>query len=99
MGGGLFAPQGTLTREQAATMLGRVYELFSLGKVKTGESLERSEVVPFSDDAQIGAWAKNYIYFFAGKDIINGVGNNTFAPLASMTREAALKIAVETSGK
>ncbi|MBR2742424.1 MAG: S-layer homology domain-containing protein [Clostridia bacterium] len=99
MGAGLFAPQGTLTREQAATMLGRVYELCRTGSVKSGAELESAGVPPFSDDAQIGAWAKNYIYFFVGEGVINGVGNNTFAPLASMTREAALKIAVETSGK
>ncbi|MBQ1434433.1 MAG: S-layer homology domain-containing protein, partial [Clostridia bacterium] len=99
MGGGLFAPQSTLSREQAATMLGRVYELYSLGEVKTGESLESAGAATFADDAAIGAWAKNYIYFFVGKGVINGVGNNMFAPLSSMTREAALKIAVETAAQ
>ena len=80
-------------------MLGRVYELCKTGSVQTGAELESAGVPLFSDDAQIGAWAKNYIYFFVSEGVINGVGNNTFAPLASMTREAALKIAVETAGK
>ncbi|MBQ1435410.1 MAG: S-layer homology domain-containing protein, partial [Clostridia bacterium] len=98
-GGGLFAPQSTLSREQAAPMLGRVYELYSLGEVKTGESLESAGAATFADDAAIGAWAKNYIYFFVGKGVINGVGNNMFAPGSYMTREAALKIAIETAAQ
>lgn len=95
MGDGLYAPDSTLTREQAVTMLGRVYELVELGRVGTGGELPQNGA-PFSDDSAISAWSKNYVYFFVGAGVINGVGNGLFDPVGNMTREAALKVAVET---
>jgi len=98
MGDGTFAPDSNLTREQAVTMLGRVYELSSTGTVGTGASLPQSSN-RFSDHNSILAYAKNYVYFFVGQSIVDGMGDGTFAPKSSMTREQALKIAVETAAK
>ena len=95
MGDGTFAPDSLLTREQAVTMLGRVYELVYIGNVDDGSGLSHPSVKKFADDSSIAAYAKNYIYYFVSAGVINGVGNNRFAPKQQMTREAALKTAVE----
>lgn len=88
---GEFAPKLSLTREQAVTMLGRVYELS--GKTVTSLSYDKNAL--FDDDSSISQYAKGYIYYFAGRGIIGGVGNNLFAPSEAMTREQAVKIAIE----
>ncbi len=93
VGDGRFAPDATLTREQAAAMLGRVYELTFFGAVGTGESLYPRNLL-FSDAGAIGSWAQNYIGFFAAAGILDGMGDGRFAPQGTMTREQALKVAV-----
>lgn len=97
MGDGKYAPDRNLTREQAVTMLGRVYELVTTGKVSDGSGLGSEGVAKFSDDSSISAYARNYIYHFVSINVIQGVGNNKFAPKDSMTREAALKTALEAA--
>ena len=100
VGGGRYAPSSTLTRAQAVTMLGRVYELLATGAVGDGSSLP-AESEPFVDDGDIAAWAKHYVYFFVANGVVDGMGGNRFAPNGTMTREQALKVAalaVETLG-
>ncbi len=57
------------------------------------------------DEIQASDWAKDSVYFMAANGIINGIGNNKFAPknvtsadeansYANATREQALLIAV-----
>ena len=59
----------------------------------------------FADDADISTWARESVYFMVANGIIQGVGNNSFAPravtseqeaqgYAQATREQALIIAV-----
>lgn len=98
MGDGTFAPDSNLTREQAVTMLGRVYELSRFSAVMGGETLPQGGE-PFLDDSAIFDYARNYVYFFTGQSIVDGMGDGTFAPKSSMTREQALKIAVETADR
>lgn len=98
MGDGTFAPDSSLTREQAVTMLGRVYELSQISAVNGGETLPRSTAL-FLDHSSIFDYAKNYVYFFAGQAIVEGMGDGTFSPKLPMTREQAIKIAVETADK
>lgn len=93
-----FAPDSTLTREQAVTMLGRVYELTQTKAVSDGATLEQGETI-FADDSAISDYARNYIYFFVGQGIVDGMGNHQFAPAGTMTREQAIKITVETADK
>ena len=93
MGDGTFAPDATLTREQAAAMLGRTYELATQGIVFDGAFLPQSKD-EFSDHGDIFDYAKPYIYFFVGNGVINGMGDGTFAPKGTLTREQALKISV-----
>ena len=98
MGDGTFAPNANLTREQAVTMLGRVYELAETSAVSGGAGLPQA-MLYFTDHTSIFDFAKNYVYFFAGQGIVEGMGDGSFSPKRSMTREQALKIAVETAEK
>ena len=98
MGDGTFAPDALLTREQAVTMLGRVYELADTNAVHSGVLLPQS-VLQFSDHSRISDYARNYVYFFVGQSIVDGMGNGTFEPQSSMTREQALKVAVESAAR
>jgi len=108
-----FSPDDLITREQAATMLTRAYKaaywegwsLAADSSYKT-HKLDYEGVAPFADDADISAFAKPSVYFMVKYNIINGVGNNMFAPnranipanaavnYGQATREAAIKIAV-----
>ena len=97
MGDGTFAPDAPLTREQAVTMLGRVYELVLTGTVSAGEALPQEAFYRFTDHNSISNYALDYVYFFVGQSIVDGMGDGTFAPQAQMTREQAIKIAVETA--
>jgi len=92
-----FTPDALLSREQAATMLARVYGVFS------GTEIKATMAETFADDADISSWAKNAVYFMFENNVINGVGNNKFAPknvtaeqeasfYANSTREQALVI-------
>lgn len=101
VGGGRFAPDKTLTREQAVTMLGRVYELAEKGAVADGSGLLKkgSDGMAFDDAGMIAEYAANYIAFFVDQGIVEGVGNHQFAPQKTMTREQAIKVAMETVKK
>ena len=89
-----FAPNDPLTREQAATMLGRVHEIIKYGSVGDGSKLNTSGATAFNDDNLIGGYAQAYVYFMNANKILEGVGNGSFNPLGNTTRESAIKIAV-----
>ncbi len=88
-----FEPNTLLNREQAATMLTRTYKKVAM----IGWTLEKDsifkltypEVTPFADDNLISSWAKESVYFMNSKGIINGVGDNKFAPSNTTTAEEA----------
>lgn len=88
-----YAPDDFLTREQAMTMLGRVYELVTDGAISNGSSLPQDDLASFSDRDSVSAFARNYVCFFVSAGWVNGVGNNSLAPKINMTRESALKLA------
>lgn len=97
VGDGLFTPKAILTREQASTMLTRVYQRVY------DKPLETHGFPIFADDELISPWAKESVYFMAENNIINGLGNNTFGPsykagesesYGRATREQAIKMAV-----
>ncbi len=107
-----FEPKTLLNREQAATMLTRVYKKVALDgwTLETDGNFSQQfkgmfrMPAAFADDASISGWAKDSVYFMNANGIINGVGDNKFAPRATTpaeqaagyaqaTREAALLIA------
>ena len=82
VGGGNFAPNNTLTREQAATMLARLANVM-------GQPLPSSAPI-FSDNAAISSWAVSAVGQVQAAEIMSGVGNNNFSPLGSFTREQSI---------
>ena len=99
-----FHPDTLLNREQAATMLTRVYKKVSIDGWEMSRDGEFADTFngmftmpsPFADDAKISDWAKPSVYFMAANGIINGVGDNTFAPRATTDAEAAIGYAQAT---
>lgn len=104
-----FAPDVLLNREQAATMLTRVFKRATINSwtlaTDSQFTLPYEKPAVFADDNKISDWAKDSVYFMAANGIINGVGDNKFAPsnttteeeatgYANATREQALLIAV-----
>ena len=80
---GTFRPYATITREEAAAMLNRLYKI--LGGTQTEESRER-----YADDAQFGAWSRDSIYAMREIGIMKGEENNAFHPAGGYTGEQAL---------
>ncbi len=74
-----FSPYKDITREQLATMLARV-----------SMPPDNRTISKFADDSEISNYAKDYVYFMAMHGIIKGVGNNSFAPKDTATREQAI---------
>ena len=104
-----FTPNALLDREQAATMLTRVFKKVSLAgwTLETDSQfvLPYQKPAPFADDRFISGWAKDSVYFMAANGIIKGMEGNRFVPnktasageaqgYANATREQALAIAV-----
>ncbi len=100
---GVFSPDKALSRQDAATMLARVYKKIAwedwtlAGDVSyTKYTLDTANAVKFSDDAQIGSWAHDSVYFMAKYELVKGMGGGQFAPNGTTTREQALAIGLRT---
>lgn len=95
-----FGPDIILNREQAATMLTRVFKkVFVAGwTLKEDGKYTFNYTMPpkFADDDNISDWAKPSVYFMASHKIIGGVGNNKFAPRATTSSEEATGYASAT---
>ena len=73
-----FGATDTMTREQAATILYRAAELI---KLKLSE-----EKTDFTDAESASDWSRDAIANLAANGVINGMGDGTFAPKATLTR-------------
>ena len=82
VGGGRFAPDAKLTREQAATMLARLSEAM-------GKPIPAQEPT-FADSGSISAWAKAAVGQMQQSGVMNGVGDNRFSPAGAYTREQSI---------
>lgn len=99
-----FEPNTLISREQLATMLCRVFKKYAWDgwsiENDNKYSLNYSGVNKFADDDEISGYARPSVYFMAKHNIINGVGNNKFAPkstntvAAFATREQAILMAL-----
>ena len=83
VGEGRFNPGASLTREQAATMLSRLYT------VATGYVMQE-EALTFADTGSISAYATQAVGQMGKTGVMGGVGNNTFSPKGSYTREQSI---------
>jgi len=95
-----FSPNELLNREQAATMLTRVFKRVTIPgwTIQTDSQFKLSykKPAPFADDAKISGWAKDSVYFMAANEIIKGTGNNMFSPRATTPEEEARNYATAT---
>lgn len=80
---GTFRPYRTISREEAAAMLNRLYTALG-GTVDTvsGET--------YADDAQLSAWARDSVYAMREKNIMTGKQDNKFCPKDGYTAEQAV---------
>ena len=82
VGNNRFAPNDTLTREQAAVMLARL-----------ANALDRplsAQAPTFADNGSIASWAFDHVGQVQAAGIMHGVGNNRFDPQGSYTREQSI---------
>jgi murein DD-endopeptidase MepM/ murein hydrolase activator NlpD len=82
VGNNRFSPNDTLTREQAAVILTRLAEVI-------GKPLPPMTAT-FADNANISSWAIAQVGKVQGAGIMSGVGNNSFAPQSTYTREQSI---------
>jgi hypothetical protein len=82
IGGGLFDPHSNITREQFAAMIHR-YAVFI--EVDT-EVPATHNLAQFTDRAQIGSWALEYVLWANYNELLTGVTATTLSPLGMVTR-------------
>lgn len=80
---GTFRPYRTISREEAAAMLNRLYTaLGGTADTVSGET--------YADDAQIDDWARDSVYAMREKNIMTGKQDNKFCPKDGYTAEQAV---------
>jgi hypothetical protein len=82
VGDGSFAPNSTLTREQAAVILTALAS-------KMGKPIPAS-VANFADSSSISNWAAAQVGQVQSAGIMNGVADNRFSPKTTYTREQSI---------
>ena len=82
VGGGRFAPDQPLTREQAAVMLAQLARAM-------GKPLDAYEAT-FGDRSKISSWALAAVGQVQGGGVMSGTGGNLFSPSGTYTREQSI---------
>ena len=82
VGNDRFAPNDLLTREQAATMLARLAAVLNNPLPEIAAT--------FNDNSRISSWAIIQVGQVQAAGIMSGVGNNTFDPKGSYSREQSI---------
>lgn len=90
VGNGKFAPQKNITRQEAASML---YRLAALNKNTKDDEVTSLPHI-FADSANIQSWAWKNVDWVYRQGIMNGMGENTFAPDGEYTREQSIVTAL-----
>lgn len=73
-GNGIFAPDDPITRQEAAVLLVQAYTAYS------GEAPAVSMALPFSDAAQVDAWAKTGVEAVSAWGVMKGMDDGSFSP-------------------
>ncbi len=82
-----FDPNGNITRQEMAVMIGRV--LSEQGYF----AADTTELTAFTDSNAVAAWAKSGVAMAAREEIVNGNPDGSFAPAANASRaEAAVML-------
>jgi len=82
IGNNMFNPNGTLSRQQAATMLARLAEVMNSPLPKHTSS--------FADSRSVASWAAEAVGQMQASGIMGGVGNNMFSPTGTYTRQESI---------
>lgn len=77
---GTYKPEGSITRQEAASMVYRAWGLNPEG------------FLGFTDNAKIAEWAQNPVSTLSTKDVIAGYPDGSFQPEKEITRAEAAKI-------
>ena len=80
---GSFRPNANISRADICAVIYRCIK---------NTALENSSNTVFADDSSIPNYAREGVYALAGSGIVNGMGDNRFAPLENATRAQAAKI-------
>ena len=80
---GTFRPYRTISREEAAAMLNRLY-------IALGGTVDTVSGETYADDAQIDDWARDSVYAMREKNIMTGKQDNKFCPKDGYTAEQAV---------
>ncbi len=81
-GNGKFAPNDSITRQEAAVMLNNLARLIGIEG--------SNSITGFADEKSFADWARDSIYSVSAAEIMTGTGNNNFSPLSNYTREQAI---------
>lgn len=82
-----FAPNATITREEMAVMVIRVLE------VQSGKKIEPiAGSIGFADASSVSKWAEGYVKTAVELGLLQGRGNNQFAPKGWMTRAESAQV-------
>lgn len=80
---GTFRPYKTISRQEAAAMLNRLYTAL-------GGTVDAFSGETYADDAQLSAWSRDSVYAMREKNIMTGKQNNKFCPADGYTAEQAV---------
>lgn len=94
IGGGLFAPNENVTREQIVVMYMNAMNMLEeeLGRELIDEELSWD----FDDEESFSFWAEDSIKIAGANGLVKGVGNNIFNPKGIATREQALVLSLRS---
>ena len=79
VGNGKFDPDGSITREQMATIL------FRYAQKKNIDTSKRGELSGFADSGKVSSWAKDAVQWTVAEGIING-SDGKLLPQGNATR-------------
>ena len=85
-GDGTFDPDEPISRQHLCSIMARYLRLFDLEPDAT--------IAPFDDDAEMDDTSREDVYYCAAMGLVNGMGENSFAPKAEATRAQLAKILV-----
>jgi hypothetical protein len=88
VGGNKFDPDGFITREQVCTILMRMFSIYPEFETALSANEQTSNI--YSDDDTISEWAREGVYAMTEYGIVNGMGDGSFSPRESLSREQAV---------
>lgn len=91
IGGGKFAPENLITREQIAAMMHRAVKA-----IKPDADFSTAGANVYPDEKDISGYALESVKFMNKNGLMTSVGGGNFAPKGTTTREQAVVIAVRT---